>query len=462
MNPPARAWPVVLGVMWVGACAKRGKSTGTPASHTGEPGDAVSAGDTGDTAGEPTDRVDTSALTDTADSGDPPVSRPRLEGEVEAEIWHVGSSAGGELGARVVWTDEQAWVSEPGAGGRVMRLPDGPTFSADDVDAHLGVALTSFAGGVLAGAWSRPGGPEGDGAVYLLTADVGDLTVESDVEPVLVLYEGVVGMVLLGEGVGEHPDGWLLGQPRSEGDRGLVALRAGEDHDLVAEWRGVDGGDLAGGAMATADLNGDGLRDLAVGAWGQGTFAGAAYAVYGPFSGLNYLEDADATWTGERWCLAGYTLAAGDVTGDGLEDLVVGSFGDTRNGSGSGAFTVVPGGSPTGLVQDFDAHRLGESPDAHFSAGLAVADVDLDGMADVVAGAPDGPAGGTARLYYGPVEGTGTAWDAQAFDPDGAPRDSLGASMALRSDAGWLIGAPGAVERRGRVLFVDPTLPLPE
>jgi hypothetical protein len=214
--------------------------------------------------------------------------------------------------------------------------------------------------------------------------------------------------------------------------------------------------------MASADLNGDGVKDLAVGAWGKSTFGGAVYAVHAPFSGSGSLEDADAVWTGERWCLAGYTLAAGDVTGDGLDDLVVGSFGDTRNGSGSGSFTVVPGASSPGAIQDFDAHRLGESPDAHFSAGLAVADLDQDGTADIVAGAPDGPAGGTARLYYGPVEGIGTAWDARVVDPDGAPRDGLGASVALDSDAGWLVGAPGAGERQGRVLFVDPTLPPPE
>jgi hypothetical protein len=296
----------------------------------------------------------------------------------------------------------------------------------------------------------------------LLTADAGDQTVEAEVEPVLVVEDGVVGMILLGEGVGAHADGWLLGQPRYAGDRGRVSLRSAADHTLQAEWRGGDTGSLTGGSVAAADFDGDGLRDLAIGAWGSDSFAGRVSTFHAPFPETTATADAEASWFGDTWSLAGYTLAAGDVTGDGLDDLVVGSFGDTRNGSGAGAFTVVPAGTESGSLLALAAHRLGDGPDAHFSAGLALADLDQDGVVDIASGAPDGAAGGVARVYYSPVEGVGTAWDAQLVDSAGAPRDGLGSSMDLHPEHGWLVGAPGASELRGRVLFAETILPQPE
>ncbi len=465
-----RSWILVtaLGFAWFGACTKRGKSTAPPVSSAAttasdERPPLDSGGQRGSTS--PTQPLDSASTNDSAgapETGSPTEDPPRVLGDLEAVVLREGTTPGGELGSKVAWVGDQVWVSEPGGGGIIHRLPDGPTFTAADPEAHLGVALSPYGAGVLAGAWSREGHDDATGAVYLLTADSGNQMVERDLSPVVVLEDGVVGVVLLGEGAGAHPDGWLLGQPRFRGDRGRISLRSAIDHSLVAEWHGSDTGELAGGSMATPDLNGDGLRDLATGAWGQSTFAGRVYAVHAPFSESAVLSDADGAWTGERWTLAGYTLAAGDVTGDGLDDLVVGSFGDTRNGSGSGAFTVVPAGSSGGPLVALDAHRLGDGPDAHFSAGLALADIDQDGFVDITAGAPDGMAGGVARVYYGPIEGVGTAWDAQLLDPASAPRDGLGGAMALHPDHGWVVGAPGASERQGRVLFAETTLLQPE
>jgi len=319
------------------------------------------------------------------------------------------------------------------------------------------MALASRGAAVLAGAWSRDGGDEG--AVYLLSADGTDAVVETDIAPLVVVPEGAVGMILHGSGVGEHVGGWLLGLPRFGGDRGRVVLYDADTGAEQAVWTGESVGNLAGGGLTTADLNGDGMEDLVVGAWGYSGFSGAVQVSFAPFDGETSLADADRMWVGDAFALAGFSLAVGDVDGDGQDDVVVGSFGDTRNGSGAGALTVVPGASDSAPLLDFDAHRLGLVPDAHFGSALSVADVDLDGCADITVGAPDASTGGVVQLHYGPIEGVGTTGDAMLVDPEVGAVAGLGTAVGLDADWGWVAGAPDHEAGTGRVLFAAATPP---
>ncbi len=81
--------------------------------------------------------------------------------------------------------------------------------------------------------------------------------------------------------------------------------------------------------VSLGDLDGDGHDEFVVGAIvaeDAGTDAGTAALFYGPVSGSLALSDADVHYTGgasKDW--AGYALAAGDVNGDGYEDLLVGA-----------------------------------------------------------------------------------------------------------------------------------------
>lgn len=84
--------------------------------------------------------------------------------------------------------------------------------------------------------------------------------------------------------------------------------------------------DCAGWGLGTRrDLDGDGPIDLAIGApcWGSSE-TGRAHIFYGPIAGSYSLPDADAIVQGATsMAQFGYPAAVGDVSGDGLQDLVI-------------------------------------------------------------------------------------------------------------------------------------------
>src|SRR5205085_3906392 len=130
-----------------------------------------------------------------------------------------------------------------------------------------------------------------------------------------------------------------------------------------------DLGPATGGDAALVDTNGDGRRDLVVGlaAEGEGRLLVFRSAGGGAFAEVFSTRLATPV---ER-------LAAGDVTGDGIPDVVV--KGDS---SAYALFTGRGGGS-------FDAGRPLAVTDDPSAAGLEATDLDGDGVADLVAGATD-------------------------------------------------------------------------
>ncbi len=90
--------------------------------------------------------------------------------------------------------------------------------------------------------------------------------------------------------------------------------------------------DNAGTDVAWGDFDGSGTADLAVSATGEdtgGSTGGAVYVEFAPFSGTIPLSSADAKWTGlSSSDYAGISLATGDHDADGLDDLLVGTYGN--------------------------------------------------------------------------------------------------------------------------------------
>lgn len=114
-----------------------------------------------------------------------------------------------------------------------------------------------------------------------------------------------------------------------------------QDVELVGEAPG----DLAGSAVAVVgDQTGDGIPDLLVGAESAHTLLGAAYVVSGATSTRTNLRAATATLIGaaERDEVGVALAGGGDVDGDGVADLLVGAPGVAAHSVG--VVYVVAGG----------------------------------------------------------------------------------------------------------------------
>ena len=145
--------------------------------------------------------------------------------------------------------------------------------------------------------------------------------------------------------------------------------------------------------MGTAgDVNGDGYADVIVGADsydnGQGN-EGAAWVYLGSAAGLS----ATAAWMAEgnqasAWF--GHSVGtAGDVNGDGYADVIVGARWYS-NGQASEGAAFVYLGSAAGLGAAAAWTGEGNQEGAYFGHSVGTAgDVNGDGYADVIVGAPD-------------------------------------------------------------------------
>jgi hypothetical protein len=148
-------------------------------------------------------------------------------------------------------------------------------------------------------------------------------------------------------------------------------------------------GDFFGGAVAAAgDVNGDGLDDVIVGAYlndAGGTDAGRAY-IY--FSGTAMNNTPEVTLTGEAAVdvFGGAVAAAGDVNGDGFSDVIVGAQLNDAAGSNAGRAYIYFGGAS--MNNTADVTLTGEVPGDRFGTSVASAgDVNADGYPDVIVGA---------------------------------------------------------------------------
>ena len=223
-------------------------------------------------------------------------------------------------------------------------------------------------------------------------------------------------------------------------------------------FRGESSGDLSGSAIAGAgDVDGDGYDDLLIGAYESddgGSLRGQTYLIFGHGGAWNMdvdLSSADASFRGEANSdRSGFAVdGAGDVDGDGYDDLLIGAYesDDMLNNAGQTylIFGASSGWSMNTSLGSSDASFIGEA--INDGSGWAVAgagDVNNDSYGDFLIAAPDNSAGDTAAgqsyLFLGGPEcvdndGDGYGNPGSAGCPNGAALDCDDTDAAINPDA---------------------------
>lgn len=179
-------------------------------------------------------------------------------------------------------------------------------------------------------------------------------------------------------------------------------------------------GPFMGSSVASAgDVNGDGFDDVIVGAqfYDGGTVdEGAAFIFRGTASGMasgnpstaaTRLESNQLPVNGLFVDFGLSVSSAGDVNGDGYDDVVVGAPFYAVNGVVQGGAFVFHG-SAAGVADagasSANESILGESPDSRMGYGVSSGDVNGDGYSDVVVG-DHAFESGTAYVYFGTTTG---------------------------------------------------------
>lgn len=229
--------------------------------------------------------------------------------------------------------------------------------------------------------------------------------------------------------------------------------------DIIID--GLRAADAAGAAVGSiGDLNGDGLAEILVGAPGMengaSTDAGAAFVLWG-LSSIGGIDLGDPfTAGGKGFAIKGEAAgdhagtaitSIADLNGDGRADILVGASGSDAGGIDAGAAYVVWGRTATSVVQltsvaaGTGGFRItGEAAgDAAGTTLASIADLDGDGRAELLIGAPGNDAGGAdaGAVYVVFGKSTGTEVDLAAvaagvggFRITGLAGDAIGGSIA--------------------------------
>jgi len=307
---------------------------------------------------------------------------------------------------------QPAWTARGNESGSLFSSAVGP---AGDVNGD------GFAD-VIAGAQNATNGEAQEGRIYVYHGAAAGLPANANWTDESDQQQAAYGAVACtaGDVNGDGYSDIIASAPRFDhavADAGRICVFYGAAGPPSSASGWAADGELMGArfssaAAAAGDVNGDGFADVIIGAdrYTNGQLSeGAAFLFFGSAAGPSTRAD----WqTESNQAFASFGTAAetaGDINGDGYSDLIIGAP-EFDNGQTNEGRIYVYHGSPTGPASAPDWSADSNIADAMFGWAVSWAgDVNGDGFADVIAGAPNFANGeeyeGRVAIYHGAPTG---------------------------------------------------------
>jgi hypothetical protein len=300
----------------------------------------------------------------------------------QASLTLSGADSGAYAGT---WMDRGALNNSDGRRDLVIGAPGGPGLSG-----HV---------------YIMNGGPEPTGAQSLAIPPVNTIITGATTGD-LFGYSGAIGNILNADG--SEKKNLVVGAPLGSSGKGVAYLfnanfSGNSSITTSSAFLRIIGntGDQLGSAFATADLDHDTFREIIIAARGTQKI----YVIRGSAAQAGGTIDLSANPNAAYWFFvpgAGEVLAAGDVTGDGFSDVIVGSPSTNQvhfyNGIASGPSSPLLPQFPT------VSFNFAVNADDRFGASVQIANIDSgnDNIRDIIIGAPNFDAPGP-RINSGAV-----------------------------------------------------------